>query len=260
MSTVYTSPVLEVLCDTLTKNIRETDTGIFSKNTIVTQSQGMNAWLKTELTERNGILVQTEFLNIDSLFSAVYKLVYNEPVKNNTSDIKYKLYSLLELDTFKNQFEDVSNYYVGNAKRRFDLAAKIADLFDQYQIFRPELLQLWENESGEELRYLKKGHSPDILNKLKKGYWVTQKSIDLHGLISEEAKSYIVNFISDCKKKKVRCIKIIHGKGLRSHNKEPVLRNKVKNWLIQKEEVIAYVEAPRHDGGSGAVLVLLKEY
>ena len=49
-------------------------------------------------------------------------------------------------------------------------------------------------------------------------------------------------------------------KALRSHNKEPVLRNKVKNWLIQKEEVIAYVEAPQHDGGSGAVLVLLKEY
>lgn len=117
-----------------------------------------------------------------------------------------------------------------------------------------------ESESGEELRYLKKGHSPDILKKLKKGYWVTQKSIDLHGLVSEEAKSYIVNFISDCKKRKVRCVKIIHGKGLRSLNKEPVLRNKVKNWLIQKDEVIAYIEAPRHDGGSGAVLVLLKEY
>ncbi|MBT3826957.1 MAG: DNA mismatch repair protein MutS, partial [Nitrosomonadales bacterium] len=71
---------------------------------------------------------------------------------------------------------------------------------------------------------------------------------------------YIVNFISDCKKRKVRCVKIIHGKGLRSLNKEPVLRNKVKNWLIQKDEVIAYIEAPRHDGGSGAVLVLLKEY
>ncbi|MDB2679528.1 Smr/MutS family protein [Methylophilaceae bacterium] len=117
-----------------------------------------------------------------------------------------------------------------------------------------------ENESGEELRYLKKGHSPDILNKLKKGYWVTQKSIDLHGLISEEAKAYIVNFIGECKKKKIRCIKIIHGKGLRSFNKEPVLRNKVKNWLAQKDEVIAYIEAPRHDGGSGAVLVLLREY
>jgi len=119
---------------------------------------------------------------------------------------------------------------------------------------------LSDNESGEELRYLKAGHSPDILNKLKKGYWVTQKSIDLHGLISEEAKAYIVNFINECKKNKIRCIKIIHGKGLRSYNKEPVLRNKVKNWLVQKDEVIAYIEAPRHDGGSGAVLVLLKEY
>jgi len=119
---------------------------------------------------------------------------------------------------------------------------------------------LSDNESGEELRYLKEGHSPDILNKLKKGYWVTQKSIDLHGLISEEAKAYIVNFISECKKNKIRCIKIIHGKGLRSYNKEPVLRKKVKNWVVQKDEVIAYIEAPRHDGGSGAVLVLLKEY
>jgi DNA-nicking Smr family endonuclease len=115
-----------------------------------------------------------------------------------------------------------------------------------------------ETEGG--LLFLRSGHSPDILKKLKKGYWVVQGSIDLHGMISQEAKSYIVDYIQDCKKRHIRCIRIIHGKGIGSKNKEPVLRNKVKNWLAQKDEVIAYAQAPKHDGGSGAVIVLLKEY
>ncbi|MDC0183336.1 Smr/MutS family protein [Nitrosomonadales bacterium] len=115
-------------------------------------------------------------------------------------------------------------------------------------------------ESEEGLLFLRSGHSPEILKKLKKGYWVVQGSIDLHGMISQEAKSYIVDFIQDCKKRHVRCIRIIHGKGIGSKNKEPVLRNKVKNWLAQKDEVIAYAQAPKHDGGSGAVIVLLKQY
>ena len=110
------------------------------------------------------------------------------------------------------------------------------------------------------LLFLSPGHSPDIIKKLKKGYWVVQGSIDLHGMVSQEAKSYIVDYIHQCKKKHIRCIRIIHGKGIGSKNKEPVLRNKVKNWLAQKDEVIAYAQAPKHDGGSGAVIVLLKEY
>ena len=70
----------------------------------------------------------------------------------------------------------------------------------------------------------------------------------------------LVDYIQDCKRKKIRCIRIIHGKGYGSKNKEPVLKKKVRNWLMQKDEVIAYSEALRHDGGSGAVIVLLKEY
>ena len=110
------------------------------------------------------------------------------------------------------------------------------------------------------LLFLSPGHSSDIIKKLKKGYWVVQGSIDLHGMVSQEAKSYIVDYIHQCKKKHIRCIRIIHGKGIGSKNKEPVLRNKVKNWLAQKDEVIAHAQAPKHDGGSGAVIVLLKEY
>ena len=115
-----------------------------------------------------------------------------------------------------------------------------------------------ELETGEELLYLRDGHAPDILNKLRRGYWVIQAAIDLHGLISDEARLYVAEFLADCKKRGIRCVRIVHGKGLGSRNKEPVLKHKLRNWLIQKDEVIAYAQARQQDGGSGAVIVLLK--
>ncbi|MCE9633700.1 MAG: Smr/MutS family protein [Methylophilales bacterium] len=115
-----------------------------------------------------------------------------------------------------------------------------------------------EIESGEELLYLREGHSPDILKKLRRGHWVTQAELDLHGMQVEEARSYTAQFLSECKRKGVRCVRIIHGKGLGSKNREPVLKNKLRGWLIQRDEIIAYCQARRVDGGGGAVLVLLK--
>ena len=115
-----------------------------------------------------------------------------------------------------------------------------------------------ERETGEELLYLRDGHSPDILSKLRRGHWVVQAAIDLHGLFSDEARLYVSTFISDCKNRGIRCVRIVHGKGLSSRNREPVLKHKLRSWLMQKDEVIAYAEARRQDGGSGAVIVLLK--
>jgi DNA-nicking Smr family endonuclease len=115
-----------------------------------------------------------------------------------------------------------------------------------------------ELESGEELLYLRTGQSPSILTKLRRGFWVVQAQIDLHGLISNEAREYVAEFLSSCKKKNIRCVRIVHGKGLGSRNREPVLKHKLRNWLIQKDEVIAYAQAKPEDGGSGAVIVLLK--
>ncbi|MDP3678269.1 MAG: Smr/MutS family protein, partial [Methylotenera sp.] len=115
-----------------------------------------------------------------------------------------------------------------------------------------------ELETGEELLYLREGHSPDILSKLRRGHWVVQAAIDLHGLISDEARLYVSTFISDCKKCGIRCVRIVHGKGLGSRNRESVLKHKLRGWLMQKDEVIAYAQARRQDGGSGAVIVLLK--
>lgn len=115
-----------------------------------------------------------------------------------------------------------------------------------------------ELESGEELLYLRTGQSPSILSKLRRGFWVIQAQIDLHGLISDEAREYVAEFLSSCKKRNIRCVRIVHGKGLGSRNREPVLKHKLRNWLMQKDEVIAYAQAKPEDGGSGAVIVLLK--
>jgi DNA-nicking Smr family endonuclease len=115
-----------------------------------------------------------------------------------------------------------------------------------------------ELESGEELLYLRQGQSPAILSKLRRGHWVVQAGIDLHGLVVDEARLYVAEFLADCKKRGIRCVRIVHGKGLGSRNREPVLKHKLRNWLMQKDEVLAYAQARATDGGSGAVIVLLK--
>lgn len=116
----------------------------------------------------------------------------------------------------------------------------------------------YELESGEELLYLREGQSPSVLSKLRRGHWVVQANLDLHGMISDEARATVAEFLAGCKKRGIRCVRIVHGKGLGSRNKEPVLKNKIRHWLMQKDEVIAYAQARANDGGSGAVIVLLK--
>jgi len=116
----------------------------------------------------------------------------------------------------------------------------------------------YELEGNEDLQYLRSGHSPDILNRLRKGHWPVKAAIDLHGLVSDEARQYVSTFITDCKQEGIRCVRIVHGKGLSSRNQAPILKQKLRGWLMQKEEVIAYVQARQKDGGSGALVVLIK--
>lgn len=135
-------------------------------------------------------------------------------------------------------------------------------LRDERQALKDSLsdgyIPAFEMESGEELLYLREGQSPIVLSKLRRGHWVVQAQIDLHGLIADEARLYVAEFIASCKKRNIRCIRIVHGKGLGSRNREPVLKHKLRSWLMQKDEVIAYAQAKPEDGGSGAVIVLLK--
>jgi DNA-nicking Smr family endonuclease len=113
-------------------------------------------------------------------------------------------------------------------------------------------------DTDEALSFARSGIGPDILRKLRRGHWVIQSQLDLHGMRTDEAREALSEFLRNAGKRGLRCVRIIHGKGLGSVNKEPVLKNKVRNWLVQKNEVIAFCQARAVDGGAGALVVLLK--
>lgn len=113
-------------------------------------------------------------------------------------------------------------------------------------------------ESDENLSYTRVGVGIDVAKKLRQGAWVIQAQLDLHGMRRDQARDNLGEFLRKCLRSGYRCVRIIHGKGLGSINKEPVLKNKVRNWLIQKDEVIAFSQATAADGGSGALIVLLR--
>lgn len=112
-------------------------------------------------------------------------------------------------------------------------------------------------DSGTELTYLADGLRRDVLRKLRRGHWVVEDELDLHGMNRQVAALAVSQFLKGCKKRHVRCVRIVHGKGRGSHNREPVLKGLLRKWLL-REEVLAFSQAPAAQGGSGAVLVLLK--
>jgi len=113
-------------------------------------------------------------------------------------------------------------------------------------------------ESGEEPAFLRNGYSPGVVRKLRRGHWVVEESLDLHGMNRSEAAAAVREFLRSCRARRLGCVRIVHGKGLGSRNREPVLKGKVYQWLKMREEVLAFSQAPAAHGGTGAVLVLLK--
>ena len=114
-------------------------------------------------------------------------------------------------------------------------------------------------ETDEALSYRRPGMGPDVLRKLRRGGWSIQGQLDLHGLRREEAREALSLFIKDAHKTGWRCVRVVHGKGLGSPGKTPVLKGKVQSWLIQKQEVLAFVQARPAEGGAGALVVLLAQ-
>ena len=106
--------------------------------------------------------------------------------------------------------------------------------------------------------FLRPGLPRDILRKLRRTHWVIQEDLDLHGMTSDEAALATAEFLSGCKRVGVRCVRIIHGKGLRSHGREPVLKRRIRKLLMRRDEVLAFVEPRAIHGGGGAVVVLLE--
>jgi DNA-nicking Smr family endonuclease len=112
-------------------------------------------------------------------------------------------------------------------------------------------------DSGNELSYLREGYPRDILRRLRRGHWVVQAELDLHGMNRDGALLQTNRFLKENQKRDLRCVRIVHGKGLGSRQREPVLKGLLRKWLV-RADVLAFSQAPAAQGGSGAVLVLLK--
>lgn len=110
---------------------------------------------------------------------------------------------------------------------------------------------------GEVIEYLAAGLSPRMLRRLKRGHYSVQDEIDLHRMNAAQAESALRLFLQECRASGRHCVRIVHGKGLRSGPEGPVLKALVEHWLRRRSEVLAFASAPPAQGGTGAVLVLL---
>lgn len=113
-------------------------------------------------------------------------------------------------------------------------------------------------ETDEALSFRQRGVGLDVVRKLRRGHWSLQGQIDLHGMRSDDAREALSQFIQVAHKNEWRCVRVVHGKGLGSPGKTPVLKNKALRWLAQRQDVAAFVQARACDGGAGALIVLLR--
>ena len=113
-------------------------------------------------------------------------------------------------------------------------------------------------EVDDALSFRRPGVGLDVTRKLRRGDWSIQREIDLHGLRRHDAREALAGFIREAHRQGLRCVRVVHGKGLGSPGKVPVLKSRVHSWLVQKNEVLAFVQARADEGGAGAVVVLLR--
>jgi DNA-nicking Smr family endonuclease len=135
---------------------------------------------------------------------------------------------------------------------------------DEQKVLHETMSDEWDASSlldtDESLSFRRPGIGVDVTRKLRKGDWTVQAQVDLHNLRTDEARETLGSFIRESYKQGLRCVRVVHGKGLGSPGKVPVLKNKVHSWLVQKNQVLAFVQATPAQGGAGAVVVLLQAH
>ncbi|MGF1612833.1 MAG: Smr/MutS family protein [Gammaproteobacteria bacterium] len=132
---------------------------------------------------------------------------------------------------------------------------------DQQNVLIESLSSLpnaFDAQTGDELAFIRPGLQHKLLRKLRRGHFSVGAELDLHGMTVPVAQFELSGFLRKARAQSVRCVRIIHGKGLRSHQGRPVLKLNLDRWLRLRDEVIAFTSARPVDGGTGAVYVLLK--
>lgn len=117
---------------------------------------------------------------------------------------------------------------------------------------------LLEMTEDEELSFARPGLQRHALRKLRRGYWHIRDELDLHGLTRDVARRMLTVFLDNSVLRGYRCVRVIHGRGLSSKDRRPVLKILLGHWLVQRNDVLAFCQARPEQGGSGAVLILLR--
>lgn len=137
-------------------------------------------------------------------------------------------------------------------KREADEQAALSESLNAPLSFEDRL------DMGDEAAFLRTGLPRRVLSDLRRGRWVLQGQIDLHGLTRDEARAALGHFLTASLQQGHRCIRVIHGKGLGSPGRVSILKQLSRGWLAQREEILAFCQAGPHDGGAGALLVLMR--
>jgi exodeoxyribonuclease V gamma subunit len=139
---------LEQLAVQLSKELHRQQNRVFQPQYIVTQTQGMNNWLKIKIAGHLGIVANCRFLKPNDLVNEIYyKLGSQNKQALSAGVLKWVLFTLLSAKEFQDEFRNIANYYTSDDVKRMALAEKVADLFDQYQIYRPEMIREWNENT-----------------------------------------------------------------------------------------------------------------
>lgn len=115
-----------------------------------------------------------------------------------------------------------------------------------------------DSEIEDDAVFLRPGLARDIVRKLRRTHWAIQDQLDLHGMTGDEAARATADFLVASRAQGLRCVRIVHGKGLRSPGGEPVLKRLIRKLLARRDEVLAFAEPRAAEGGGGAVVVLIE--
>jgi len=165
---------------------------------------------------------------------------------------------------FREQMQDVQRLKHDRVTHSVKKPGPIArqTLADEHQVITDMMsddIEAQDVEYGEYLLFKRDGIQHKVMKKLRQGRYRIDAELDLHGLTVNQAREALAQFLNECPQHNSRAVRIIHGKGLGSAHRGPVLKNSVNKWLPQRQEVLAFCSATPADGGTGAVYVLLKK-
>ena len=149
----YISNDVENLAGKLAETIKSKPLELYQKESIVVQTEGMNRWLSVKISERNKIFSNFEFFSPNNILFELFKLANLRSADIfNTGNLRWLIYKILGSSDFKKKFTRTFQYFEGDKIKQLQLATKLADLYDQYSIYRPDYIRLWNNDKVAEVK------------------------------------------------------------------------------------------------------------